>query len=68
MLVESLVLSLLGGGLALIVAYAGVKGMLALAMQGVTIDPLSASPSLPVLGFALAVSAVTGILFGIAPA
>jgi predicted permease len=68
MLVESLVLSLLGGGLALMVAYAGVKGMLALAMQGVTIDSLSARPSLPVLGFALAVSAVTGILFGIAPA
>jgi predicted permease len=68
MLVESLVLSLLGGGLALVVAYAGVKGMLALAMRGVTINPLSASPSLPVLGFALAVSALTGVLFGIAPA
>jgi predicted permease len=68
MLVEALVLSLVGGGLALAVAYAGVKGMLALAMRGVEVDPLSASPSLPVLGFALAVSAVTGVLFGIAPA
>jgi len=68
MLIEALVLAGLGGGLALAVAYAGVKGMLALAMRGVEIDPLSASPSLPVLGFALAVSAVTGILFGIAPA
>jgi len=68
MLVESVVLSLLGGGLGLAVAYAGVKGMLALAMRGVEINPLSASPSLPVLGFALGVSALTGVLFGIAPA
>ncbi len=68
MLVESVVLSLLGGGLGLAVAYTGVKGMLALAMRGVEIDPLSASPSLPVLGFALGVSALTGVLFGIAPA
>jgi predicted permease len=37
-------------------------------MRGVTVDPLSASPSLPVLLFALAVSALTGVLFGIAPA
>jgi predicted permease len=68
MLTETVVLALLGGGLALAVAYAGVKGMLALAMKGVEINPLSASPSLPVLGFALAVSALTGVLFGIAPA
>jgi predicted permease len=45
-----------------------VKGILALAMRGVQISPLSASPSLPVLGFALVVSAVTGVLFGITPA
>jgi predicted permease len=68
MLTEAVVLSLLGGALAMAVAYAGVKGMLALAMRGVEVDPLSASPSLPVLGFALGISALTGILFGIAPA
>jgi predicted permease len=68
MLVEAVVLALLGGGLAVAVAYAAVKGMLALAMRGVETNPLSASPSLPVLGFALALSALTGILFGIAPA
>jgi len=68
MLTEAIVLALIGGGLALVVAYAGVKGMLALAMRGVEIDPLSASPSLQVLGFALVISALTGILFGIAPA
>ena len=68
MLVESVLLSILGGTLGLAIAYGGVKGMLALAMRGVEVNPLNASPSLPVLGFALAVSALTGILFGIAPA
>lgn len=68
MLVESVLLSILGGTLGLAIASGGVKGMLALAMRGVEVNPLNASPSLPVLGFALAVSALTGILFGIAPA
>lgn len=68
MLVESITLALIGGALGLFVAYAGVKGILALVMRGVTVDPLSASPSIPVLLFAIAVSALTGVLFGIAPA
>jgi len=45
-----------------------VRGMLALAMRGVTIMPLTPLPSLPVLVFSIAASALTGILFGIAPA
>lgn len=68
MFVESITLAVLGGALGLFVAYAGVKAILAIVMKGVTIDPLSAAPSLPVLLFALGVSALTGILFGIAPA
>jgi len=68
MLVESVTLAILGGALGLFVAYVGVKAILAMVMKGVTVDPLSASPSLPVLFFALAVSALTGVLFGIAPA
>jgi predicted permease len=68
MLVEAVLLAVIGGVLGLAVSYAGVKGILALAMRGVQISPLSASPSLPVLGFALVVSAVTGVLFGITPA
>lgn len=68
MLVEAVVLAIIGGLLGLAVAYVGVKGIVALAMKGAEVVPLTASPSLPVLGFALAVSALTGILFGIAPA
>ncbi len=68
MLTEALLLAVAGGALALLVAYGGVKGVLALAMKDVVVDPLSASPSLPVLGFAFAVSVLTGLLFGIAPA
>lgn len=68
MLVESITLAILGGVLAMFVAWAGVRAILSVVMRGVTVDPLSASPSVPVLLFALAVSAVTGILFGIAPA
>jgi predicted permease len=68
MLVESVTLAVFGGISGLLVAYAGVKAILAVVMRGVSIDPLSASPSLPVLLFALAVSGLTGILFGIAPA
>ncbi len=68
MLVEAIVIALLGGALAVAVAYAGVRFMLALAMKGVEVDPLSASPSWPVLLFALGISLITGILFGTAPA
>jgi len=68
MLIEALLLSLMGGASALFVAYAGTRGILALAMRGVEINPIAASPSLPVLGFAFAVSLLTGVFFGTAPA
>ncbi len=68
MLVEAIAIALLGGVAALGVAFAGVRAMLALAMKGVEVDPLSATPSLPVLLFALCVSLVTGVVFGTAPA
>ena len=68
MLVEAVLLALVGGAAAVGVAYAGSKAILALAMRGVEVDPITASPSLPVLGFAFALSLVTGLLFGTAPA
>ncbi len=68
MLVEALLLAIVGGAGALLVAFAGARAILALALKGIEISPLDATPSLPVLGFALAVSLATGLLFGIAPA
>jgi predicted permease len=68
MLVEAILLALAGGVAALLVAYAGTHAIIALALGDTTSNPLNASPSLPVLGFALALSLLTGILFGTAPA
>ena len=67
-LVEALLLALAGGILALLVAYGGTRGILALAFGGVEVNPLAAKPSWPVLGFAFLVSSCTGVLFGTAPA
>ena len=67
LLTESLLLSLLGGGLGLLLAVWGVPALLALTPRtlppsgAVRIDPL-------VLGFALAASVATGLLFGFMPA
>jgi predicted permease len=68
MLTESVLLSLIGGVTGLIVAYVGSRAILALAFPDATQLPIQASPSIPVLGFALALSFLTGIAFGIAPA
>jgi predicted permease len=68
MLVESVLLAIVGGVLGLVVANLGVKAILALAMGQAEVVPVSSSPSLIVLGFAFALSTVTGVLFGIAPA
>jgi len=65
---ESAVLSSIGGLAGLIVAYAGCRTILALVFPDAKNLPIHASPSLAVLGFALLVSVVTGILFGAAPA
>ena len=46
----------------------GVRAILALVFPDASNMPLSPSPSLAVLGFALLVSLATGILFGAAPA
>jgi predicted permease len=67
-LTESIVLSILGGIAGLGVAYLGVKAIVALAFHGAKYVPIDAAPSLPVLGFAFALSLVTGVLFGTAPA
>jgi predicted permease len=67
-LTESIVLSVMGGAAGLAVAYLGVKAIVALAFHGAKYVPIDATPSLPVLGFAFALSLLTGVLFGTAPA
>jgi len=68
LLTESVVLATLGGLAGLAVAYAGAHMLLMLAFPDAKNIPIQASPSLPVIGFALALSLVTGVLFGVAPA
>jgi len=68
LLVESLVLSLLGGVLGLALAVVLTRGLLALVpSQG---QPLliNALPDLRVLGFTFALTLATGIIFGLLPA
>ncbi len=67
-LTESVVLALMGAALGVLVAFAGARAMLALAFPEARNLPISATPSLPVLLFTLAVAVGTGILFGVAPA
>jgi predicted permease len=70
-LVESVLLAMIGGALGIAVAYAGTKLILYLAFQTGGPNnyvPVDATPSWPVLLFTLGMSALTGIIFGIAPA
>ena len=68
-LIESLVLAGIGGTAGIAVAYAGAGLILHLAFARLdTWVPVDATPSGPVLLFALAVSVITGLIFGIAPA
>jgi predicted permease len=66
-MVECVLLALLGGLAGILVAWGGAKLILHLAFARNPIA-ISASPSWVVLGFAFAVSVVTGLLFGVAPA
>ena len=67
-LTESLVLSVLGGLAGLVVAYAGARALLALAFPESPNLPIQATPSPTVLAFAIGLSILTGLVFGIAPA
>jgi predicted permease len=70
-LTESFLLSLFGGAAGLALAFAGTRLILDFAFParpGLGGVPIDASPSLPVLLFALAASLVTGMAFGIGPA
>ena len=68
LLTESVLLATLGGAVGLAVAYAGAHMLLAMAFPGAQNLPIDAAPSALVVGFAFALSLLTGILFGVAPA
>ena len=68
-LAESLTLSVFGATAGIAVAYAGADLILHLAVAGSdNWVPVSPAPSTPVLLFALGISVITGVIFGIAPA
>jgi predicted permease len=68
LLTESILISGMGGLLGLAVSYLGAHALLALAFPNQNNMPVGASPSPLVIGFAFALSLITGILFGLAPA
>lgn len=67
-LVETLILSFLGGALGLGLAFAGTRALIGFVSHGSTISALTATPDLHVLAFTFAICLVTGLLFGTAPA
>jgi macrolide transport system ATP-binding/permease protein len=68
LLTESVLLSLLGALLGLIVAYWGIRSITWLLANGKDQFTLHANLDLRVLGFTLALALVTGIIFGLAAA
>ena len=64
---ESLLLSVIGGGLGLLLAWWGTKALMTLSPAGL-IDARTVTLSLPVLTFTFALTLLTGIVFGLAPA
>ncbi len=68
LLTESIFLAGLGGMAGLLVAFAGAQMLLALVFPGAQSLPIQAAPSVPVLLFAIGLTLLTGVLFGVAPA
>jgi putative ABC transport system permease protein len=68
MLVESAVLGLLGGGLGLLIASWGTRGLLALIPTGTIPAGLNVGMNTQVLLFTLVVSLITAFIFGLWPA
>jgi predicted lysophospholipase L1 biosynthesis ABC-type transport system permease subunit len=67
-LTESVMLSVAGGALGVARAYGGVKAVVALMPEYSVPHEAVIGINVPVLCFAVAVSVLTGILFGLAPA
>jgi macrolide transport system ATP-binding/permease protein len=67
-LVESALLAVMGGIVGLLVAMELAEFLVRLAFPHIKYIPIETSPSIPVLGFTFALSLITGVAFGIAPA
>jgi hypothetical protein len=67
-LTESILIALAGGLGGLLIADRAERLILAVAFGTTSFLPIRTTPSLAVLGFALALALVTGLLFGAAPA
>jgi predicted permease len=65
---ESLLLSFVGGGLGVLFAIWASQGLLMLVSRGPRLLPLDINPDARVLGFTVAISVITGVLFGLVPA
>jgi predicted permease len=68
LLVESLVLSAIGGLMGVFVAIALTRGLLALIPSESNPLLIQAAPDLRILGFTFALTLVTGVVFGLLPA
>jgi len=68
LLTESILLACIGGGAGLVMAYSGSRAILLIAFRGADFVPINTSPSQPILVFAFALSLITGVIFGVAPA
>jgi putative ABC transport system permease protein len=67
LLTESVMLSVIGGTLGVLVAWWGTKALVALSPPAL-IDLQRVSVNLPVLAFTLGLAVITGLIFGLAPA
>ncbi len=67
-LTESSILALLGSIAGLCIAWPGAKLIILLSFRNASGVPLDVRPSLPVLGFCLGLSLLTGFIFGTVPA
>jgi predicted permease len=68
LLTESVIVSATGGALGIALAYGGIKAVVALMPEYSVPHEAVIAINMPVLCFAAAVSVLTGILFGLAPA
>ncbi len=66
-LIETFLLSLIGGLMGLVIAFMATRALLAFVGRGNAYTAMSPAPNLGVLLFTLGVSLFTGILFGLAP-